>query len=201
MLKLSKKKIKCWEKQYAFYLHYCRFFASYSSALLAELIFMLYLLQVRTVKVTNVSLSATVQDIKEFFSFSGDIEHVEMQRFVKFAKFIQLYYFFSFHAPYRPLKTSILISLFTSLFFLAVVMSGLKLHMWLSKMHKVQRLHFFFRWVIEGLVGTIMISYFHCVLYYSIHSFVFNWTSNFFVVTCIYQALPFGVSDAIEEVT
>jgi len=69
------------------------------------------------VKVTNVSLTATVQDIKEFFSFSGDIEHVEMQRFVKFAKFIQLYYFFSFHAPYRPLKTSILISLFTSLFF------------------------------------------------------------------------------------
>ena len=82
---------------------------------------MLYLLQVRTVKVTNVSLSATVQDIKEFFSFSGDIEHVEMQRFVKFAKFIQLYYFFSFHAPYRPLKTSILISLsvYISLFFVS----------------------------------------------------------------------------------
>ena len=95
---LNYRKIKCWEKQYAFYLHYCRFFASYSSALLAELIFMLYLLQVRTVKVTNVSLSATVQDIKEFFSFSGDIEHVEMQRFVKFAKFIQLDHSFSFHA-------------------------------------------------------------------------------------------------------
>lgn len=93
-------------------------------------------------KVTNVSLTATVQDIKEFFSFSGDIEHVEMQRFVKPDL---LGHPFSFHVH----TIVILISLF--LFTLAAVMSGLKLHMSLSKMHKAQKLHFFFRSVPGGL--------------------------------------------------
>ena len=98
-------------------------------------------MQIKTVKVSNVSLGASERDIKEFFSFSGDIEYVEMRRLV--------YESFQLFPPSLSLSLSYL-----GLFLYeqpilpnayAVIMSGLKLHMSPSRIHKELKLQFFFR--------------------------------------------------------
>lgn len=100
-------------------------------------------LQVKTVKVSNVSLSATMQDIKEFFSFSGDIEYVEMQRFVSAMLLVP-----SVNTCWQCLSYGFPGSLMCYVyhFCFTVRMSGLKLPMSRSKIHREQKRHFFFRW-------------------------------------------------------
>lgn len=96
-------------------------------------------MQIKTVKVSNVSLGASERDIKEFFSFSGDIEYVEMRRLVYesfqlFPPSLSLSYLglFLYEQPILPNAY-------------AVIMSGLKLHMLPSRIHKELKLQFFFR--------------------------------------------------------
>ena len=102
-------------------------------------------MQIKTVKVSNVSLGASERDIKEFFSFSGDIEYVEMRRLV--------YESFQLFPPSLSLSLSLSLS-YLGLFLYeqpilpnayAVIMSGLKLHMLPSRIHKELKLQFFFR--------------------------------------------------------
>lgn len=88
-------------------------------------------------KVSNVSLGASQQDIKEFFSFSGDIVYVEMQRLVWFSLLMPWF----FVSECLNFLTTCLI--LTSL--ISAWMSNLKLHMLPSKIHKEQRLRYFFR--------------------------------------------------------
>lgn len=98
-------------------------------------------MQIKTVKVSNVSLGASERDIKEFFSFSGDIEYVEMRRLVY--ESVQLF------PPPLYLSLSYLgLFLYEQLILpnaFAVIMSGLKLHMSPSRIHKELKLQFFFR--------------------------------------------------------
>lgn len=94
----------------------------------------MFLLQIKTVKVSNVSLGASLQDIHEFFSFSGDIEYVEMKRLMWYI-ILLLHFLYVVKVLNLSFET------------IAVTTRGLRLHMSHSRIHKGQKLLFFFQYI------------------------------------------------------